>query len=373
MKTIKHYYIAIALLIVTLFIASCGTNGKNEKHPATDSSHSAVKAAYENNKIQAFKVVKPLQRSFIAEVLISGTARPNQQVTLYAMESGYVQSITKDIGDIVRKGEVIVELANPEVVREYEEKKAQLHAKSTIYERLRSTYEKTPALTPLQMVENAEAEYLAVKARVDAVRDRLNFLKVKAPFTGTITKRMVDHGTLVQGGLTQANPQGIVELQDTNPIRLTVPLPESDVAAVHKGMEVTVTFPELPGESFKAKLSRTAGALDPASKTMQAEIDINNAKGAIKPGMYAKVLMHVSSREGALSLPVTAQVVHQNQFFILVVRDNKVERIPLRKRLAMKDYFEILNPEITEESFVIVQGKGLVQPGQIVKPVLKTE
>ena len=264
-----------------------------------------------------------------------------------------------------------VKLANPELVRQYEQKKAQLKAKQSIYERLKSTREKTPAITPLQLVENAEAEYFSITASLNAIKDRMNFLSVQAPFTGKITKRLVDHGALVQSGLTEDNPQGIFELQEISPIRLTVPLPESDITAIAKGMDVTVTFPELPGESFQAKVSRTAGALDPASKTMQVEIDIENPNGFIKPGMYAKALMQISRRESVLSLPVTAQWIFQNQPFVLIVKDDKVERVPLRKGLSNKDYFEALNPEITESSLVIVQGKGLVQPGQIVKPVLK--
>jgi membrane fusion protein, multidrug efflux system len=364
MKTIRHKYLVIGLLTASLFISSCSRGQQNDKGSTAD-------AGSENNKIQSVEVVKPQRRSFIAEVLITGTARPNQKVTLYAMESGYVQNIFVDIGDIVQKGEVIAELANPELVRQYEQKKAQLKAKQSIYERLKSTHEKTPAITPLQLIEDAEAEYLSVKAGLNAIKDRMNFLSVKAPFTGNVTKRFVDHGALLQSGLTEDNPQGIVELQEISPIRLTVPLPESDITAIKKGMDVTVTFPELPGESFQAKVSRTAGALDPASKTMQVEIDIDNSSGFIKPGMYAKALMQISRRESVLSLPVTAQWIFQNQSFVLVVKNDKVESIPLRKGLSNKDYFEALNPEITESSLVIVQGKGLVKPGQVVKPVLK--
>ncbi|MGR3301330.1 MAG: efflux RND transporter periplasmic adaptor subunit [Candidatus Scalindua sp.] len=360
----KYTYIIIGMLAASLFISSCSRGQQ-------DGSGSTTDAVSENNKIQSVEVVKPQKRSFIAEILITGTARPNQKVTLYAMESGYVKNIFMDIGDMVSKGEVVAELANPELVRQYEQKKAQLKAKKSIYERLKSIHEKTPAITPLQLVENAEAEYFSVNASLNAIKDRMNFLSVKAPFTGKITKRLVDHGALVQSGLTEDNPQGIFELQEISLIRLTIPLPESDVTAIGKGMDVTVTFPELPGESFQAKVSRTAGALDPASKTMQVEIDIDNPNGFIKPGMYAKVLMQISRRDSVLSLPVTAQWIFQNLPFVLIVKDGKVERVPLRKGLSNKDYFEVLNPEITESALVIVQGKGLVQPGQIVKPVLK--
>lgn len=362
MITFRKTYFKQGLVVLTFALFSC----------QSDDKQSGATAHEVEMKVQTVEVVRPMQRSFSAEVLITGTARPNQKVMIYAMESGFVQAMQKDIGDLVRKGEVIAMLVNPELLRAYEMKKAQLNAKQSVYERLKSVQAQTPALTPIQMVEEAEADYLSAKAEWNAIQDRLNFLNVKAPFTGKITQRLIDEGALVQSGLTQSSPQGIAELQEVSPIRLTLPLPESDIAAIDKGMKVTVTFPELPGEAFSATVSRTAGALDPASKTMQVEIDINNGKGLIKPGMYAKAVMQISSRVGVLSLPVTAQTVYQNQLFVFVVNEeNKIERIPLRKGLSNKDYFEVLNPELTENSFVVVQGKGLVEPGQIVKPVLK--
>ncbi len=349
-------------LVLSLAPFSCKEGAQQE----------ALTAQAETIKTQTVEVVKPAQRAFTAEILITGTARPNQQVVIYPMESGFVQGMRKDIGDFVRKGEVITRLINPELSREHEKKKALLEAKQSIYERLKSIHAQTPALTPLQMVEDAKADYLVAQAELNSIEDRLNFLYVKAPFAGRITQRMVDEGALVQSGLTETSPQGIVELQEIDPIRLTVPLPESDIATIDKGMKVSVTFPELPGEAFSTTVSRTAGALDPASKTMQVEIDIANPKGLIKPGMYAKAVIQIDSRNGVLSLPVTAQTVYQNLPFVFVVGDdNKVSRITLRKGLSGKDYFEVLNPEIAENSLVVVQGKGLIEPGQIVKPVLK--
>jgi len=305
--------------------------------------------------------------------LITGTAEPNREVKLHAMESGYVEAVYKDIGDAVQKGEVIALLGNPELYRQLQQLTAEAEGKKSIYQRLQSTYDKTPAITPLQILEDAKAEYLSLKSKLDAVNDRISFLQVKAPFSGIITQRFVDEGALVQSGLTEDNPQQIVEIQEVNPIRLSIPLPERDAGAIGKGMDAVITFPELPSESFTAKVSRTANSLDRDSKTMQVEIDIPNADGKIKPGMYAKALMQISSRDSVLSLPVTAQVMFQNQPFILVVVDGKVDRVPLRKGLFNKDYFEVLNAEVSPQAQVIVQGKGLVKPGQIVKPVLKNE
>lgn len=354
-------YIFINLLAVALVVSSCGSDSESEDGSANE----------EEGKIQSVEVVEPEQRSFKAEILITGTVNANQKVMLYAMESGYIKNIKKEIGDKVKKGELIATLENPQLSRSLEEKKARLKAKKSNFDRLKSVHDKTPSLTPLYLVEEAEAEYLSLKAEVSAIQDRLGFLKIKAPFTGIITQRMVDNGALIQSGLTEDNPQGVVEIQEVKTVRVVIPLPEPDVAGVHIGSEVEITFPELSGEPYNANVTRMAGVLDFASKTMQVEIDLDNADGNLKPGMYAKVLIETSSSEGVRSLPVTAQVIYQNAFFVLVVKNGIIERVPLRKGLSNKDYFEVLNPEITDNTLVVIQGKGLVKPGQEVKSVLK--
>ena len=204
-----------------------------------------------------------------------------------------------------------------------------------------------------------------------AVNDRQSFLRVTAPFNGVITKRLVDNGTLVQSGITNTNATAIVEIQEIDPIRLTIPLPESDASSIKEGMKAQVTFPELAGEPYTAKISRTANALDFSSKTMQVEIDLKNTEWKIKPGMYAKVQIKTSSRENVLSLPITAQILFEDEPFVLLVKENIVERVRIRKGLENKDYFEVLNAEIGEEAKVIIQGKGLVKPGQKVTAIEK--
>lgn len=324
-------------------------------------------------KIQKVEVVHPKQRSFIAEVLITGTARPNQTVTLYAMESGMLSLIRKDIGDTVKKGETIAVLDNPELRQQQLKLQAELNGKKSIYERLRAVYEKTPALTNIQMVENAEAEYLAVKAQLAGVNDRIGFLTVRAPFSGTVTQRFVDKGSLIQSGLNQSNPQAIVEIQETDPIRLTLPVPESDAVGIKKGMDVDITFPELSGETIPAKVSRISNALDAKSKTMQVEIDMENKDGKIVTGMYAKALLQIGSRDNILSLPIISKISHKNEDYVLAVENNTVKRVPVKIGLSDKDYFEVLNAEITASMQIIVSGKGLVNDGQKVEPIVKEE
>jgi len=350
--------------IILIFLASCNTKTNdsqtgNNQGPGT--------------KAPIVEVTTPRQRDFTAEINIVGTAKANQVVKLHAMESGFVRRMYKDIGDPVREGEMIAELENPEVTRSYQKQKALMEAKKSIYERLKSIAEKTPALTSLDQIETAEAEYESTLAEYKATADRLGFLKVKSPFSGVVTKRHVDKGALVQSGLTEDNAVPLVEVMELEVIRLGVPLPESDVSAVKVGTEASIVFPELAGQTFAAKVSRISRALNPRSKTMDIEIDIQNPDLEIKPGMYARVNMQISSRENVLSVPNTALVVYQDDFFVYVVESGAVNRVPIRSGLQNKDFFEILDADIKLDTKIITRGKNLVEPGMKVEPILKSE
>lgn len=231
----------LSIALICGILAACN----NQKNKTGEES------TKESAKTQTVEVVNPKNRSFTAEVLITGTAQPNQIVTLYGMESGVLTEIQKEIGDKVVKGETIAILENPELVQQQIRLKAELQSRKSIYERLNSVYEKTPALTNIQTVENTEADYLVAKSNLDAVNNRLSFLTIKAPFSGTITKRFVDKGSLLQSGLNQNKPQALVEIQETNPIRLTVPVPESDAVAIKKEWEC-----RLPSRNCQVKYIR---------------------------------------------------------------------------------------------------------------------
>lgn len=361
MKIIHLYTFTYLAIGISLFLLpACQEKPPNE---------SAAPAAAAVVRTPTVEVVHPVPRSFEAETEITGTTRANRTVKLRAMESGYLRTMRKDIGDFVKKDEAVAILENPDLTNQIERLQVAVETTKRTFERLQGIQEKTPALITLQQVEDAEAAYLLAEAELKTQRERVQYLTVRAPFSGVVTMRHLDEGAIVQSGLTDSDAMPLVEIQQVNPLRLTIPMPEADIAGVRVGMGVSVTFPELPGEAIRAKVSRTSRALDPASKTMQVEVDLPNAKGRLKPGMYAKVNMNLGSRSDVLSLPATAQVIFQKSFFLYVVKNGKVERVPLRKGLSNKDFFEVLNPEITAETKVIVQGKSLVKPGQEVEAI----
>ena len=278
------------------------------------------------------------------------------------MESGFVKSITKDIGDYVSKGTVISSLENPNLTQSYETSKANYQLKKSLYDRIKKIYNSTPDLTTIEDLEEAKAEYESSKAIYDATDMRLEYLNVTAPFSGYITKRLVDKGSLVQSGLSNSEVQAIVEIQDISTIRLVVDYPESDIELIEKGNKVKVIVPELSNLDIDAKINRVANALNPETKTMRVEIDIPNKENILKPGMYAKVSMTLKDH-GSLSVPILAISGKKGKNFIYIIKELSVEKMYISLGIEDKEYIEVINSALKQSDQVIVKGKEMVSEG----------
>jgi len=348
-------------LLAAFLLVSCGENATENRSDSTEDPST--------QKITTVKVVHPTMSSFTGQISMVGTALPNKKVMVHAMESGVVAEMKVDIGASISKGETIAKLENPELIRLREKAVAQKEVSESAYNRLKDIRTKSPALTTLQQVETAEADYKMALAQLHAVEDRMNFLNVTAPFSGVISQRFVDEGALVQNGVKDNNTAPLVELQDLSVIRISVPVPEVDVTNIHVGQSAKVSFRELGGKEFQAKVSRTSMALDPASKTMEVQIDIANSDRIIRPGMYAHVAFNVKSSDNVISLPQTAVTVKKGKFSVYVVKDGVVKIVAITQGLYSRDRFEVTS-ELSADALVIIEGKSMVKPGQKVQTVL---
>jgi len=365
-ELIKYSYVCASFL-ATMAI-SCNTQDNN------GGVHSSSKnKIIEDVNIPTVEVVNPQYRQFTGTSTLVGTLRPYQQVKVYAMESGYVKSIDKDIGDFVKANEIVARLENPELERELQENEAKYEVKRSIYQRLRSIYDETPDLTTIEQLEVAEADYESTKAIRDAIKDQIGFLTVRAPFSGVVTERYVDIGALVQSGLSQSSAHPIVNIMDIGKLRLNIHVPESDVPTLKVGDNLRVIFPELAGEMFEASISRIANMLDPITKTMRIEVDITNKDLKLKPGMYAKIELVINASSNVLSVPNPAILVEKNEYFIYKVLDEKVVKFLVRLGVQDKNYVEILNSELKLDDQVIVTGKQLISPDMKVEAIVKNE
>jgi RND family efflux transporter MFP subunit len=386
----------IIIIPLLMLVSSCGGEKSEEQQPKP-----------EGKNIPTVLVSTPLSRQFNAVVKISGSAKPNQEVRIFAMTSGFLDQLNSDIGDFVEEGQTLAVLKNPELIS----KKMQLEAKfneqslmknwytrnpestplgaeaagkKAIYERLRSVYEKSPQLTTLAEVDQAKADYEATKAnleldkgrveaaflclnaQLDAVNDQIGFLNIKSPFKGVVFNRFVDRGAIIQSGLNNANAMPLFEIQDLQPIRLTVDISETDAALIDKGTKVEITFPELLDVRLSAIVSRISYGLNETSKTMKAEIDLPNTDLRIRPGMYAKVEMQRSGHKYALSVPNEAIGNVKGQSFIYVVENGVVRKVEVNTGIRDEKFTELLSGGIRTSDKIVIQGKEFCNDGATV-------
>ncbi len=386
----------IALIIISFFLLKgCGDDDRE------------ITIKTESRNIPVVSVAFPQQHAFNASLQLTGTAKPNQSVKLFAMTNGYLKQLRADIGSFVKEGQVLAVLENPDLYREKERLQAELNEKSAmyfrlknnreqtmvgadikgkkaLYDRLQSIYEKTPQLTSIADVERAEADYKralaqatdeldihgaayqSASARLKNINTQINYLLIKAPFSGVITNRFADKGALIQNGLNSNSALPLFELQDLQPIRVQVDVPETDAVLINSGTKAEITFPELPNSSYTATVSRVAYSVDD-SKTMKVEVDLPNRDLKIRPGMYAKVNIQRSGHKEALSVSNEALGNIKGQSFIYVVQNGKAKKVNVKTGIRDAGFTELLDAAIKATDTIVVQGKELISDGAAVQ------
>lgn len=356
----KSIQTIIIIPLTLMLLSSCG-NKKVEQQTKTETRNTPT-----------VLVANATQHQFNVSLQISGTAKPNQQVKIFAMTNGMLHDVKVDIGDFVKQGQTLAVLENPDLIQQKEKVEAELKGKKSIYDRLKSVYDKTPQLTTIAEVEKAEADYESAKAQLNGLQSQINFLQVQAPFGGVIVNRFADKGAIIQSGLNTSSAMPLFDLQDLQPIRLTIDVPETDAVLIDKNTKAEITFPELPNAKFSATVSRIAYGLDEETKTMKVEIDLPNNDLKIRPGMYAKVEIQRNGHKDVLSVPNEAIGNVKGQSFVYVIENNVCKKVEVKTGLRDEKFTELLNAEINPTDKIVVQGKEFCSNGAVVNATEQT-
>lgn len=233
-----------------------------------------------------------LSKSTAAESVISLPAqiKAYQEAVLTAKVAGYLKALPVDKGDKVRAGELIADIEVPELVADRAQFAAQVNVARLDYDRIQQAVKTAPDLVTPQNVDDARGKLQVAQAQLDRVDTLLRYARITAPFSGTITARYVDPGAFipVPSGSDQKSA-AIVSLMDFSRVRVQIPVPEDDALKIVKGTPASFTVQGAPGRVFRAQVTRVSYALEPNSKTMLAEIEMDNPGGILRPGMYATV------------------------------------------------------------------------------------
>jgi RND family efflux transporter MFP subunit len=247
------------------------------------------------------------------DLVLPGTVQAFVEAPIYARTNGYLKTWYTDIGTQVKKGQLLAEIETPEVDQQLTQARADLETARANENLSNSTNKRWQGLLATESVSKQDADEkagdaAAKKAAVDSaaanvarLHDLESFKRVVAPFDGVVTARNTDIGALINAG--QSAGSELFRVADTHKLRVYVQVPEAYAAAAKPGLEAELTFTEQANKKYVAQTVRTSNALDPTLRTLQVELQLDNANREVFPGAYAEVHFKLAGNAESLRLP----------------------------------------------------------------------
>ena len=302
--------------------------------------------------IERVEVIAPKEGSSDRAISLPGSVQPLEETVVYARANGYVHKWYVDIGDTVKDAALLADIDTPELDQELDQGKAQLAQTQASLIQAKASRElsaanlsRYKALIPSGVVSQADLDQRSAQSQVDEANVNVaqanvaaqeanmrrlaqlkSFAHVTAPFGGTITQRNIEIGSLVTAG----NATPLFKIAAMDPARVFIQVPQDVAVGVRADVPATVSLREYPGRKFEGKVTRAAGELDPASRTMNTEVRVPNPKGELIAGMYAEVALTLPSSHRVFEVPSTALLNDAKGLRVAVVdSESKVHLTPV--------------------------------------------
>jgi RND family efflux transporter MFP subunit len=343
------------------------------------------------------------------DLILTAEFEPFQEVDVMAKVSGFIKEINVDIGDRVREGQLLATLEIPEMQDDLarasaaiDEANAELATARDELQRAQSSHDmahlsysrvldvskKEPGLVPQQDVDEAHSRDLVAEAQVSAAKSRIaecqerirvsqaerarvktlyQYSVIAAPFTGVITKRYANSGSLIQAG-TSSQAMPVVRISENGLLRLDLPVPESAVPLVHLGGTVNVHVSAL-NRSFPGRIARFADKVDEGTRTMKTEVDVPNPSLVLVPGMYAEVKLITAARRNVLTVPIEAVDGAGDLTRVFTVAPaGEIHIVPVSLGIQTAREVEIHSGDLKDGDDVVVGPRSGLKEGAKVRP-----
>jgi membrane fusion protein (multidrug efflux system) len=327
-------------------------------------------------------VVRPQRADMVRAITLPGDLVGFYQADLYGKVSGYLKSISVDKGDSVTAGQVLAEIEVPELQQKLRRARANLEVKRRTYERLENVWNSDKRLVAREDVDIAEGQFEEGNAEVEELEALVSYTRIVAPFDGVVTGRFVDPGALIQvSGSQSGSAQGamgpskagvspVVSVADLSKLRVYFYLPEDETSLIRIGMPAELTLHEFPGRKFTGTVARFSKALDLGTRTMLTEVDLDNPKHELYPGMYADVSLELARHPDVLQVPMTAVGTEKGESFVDAVKGDQLVRQPVTTGLSTPNRIEIISG-LTETEQVVKNFTPALREGEKVHPLLQ--
>ena len=311
------------------------------------SQYQALAKETEAATIPTVAIIHPTTESPDEGLVLPGSMQAYVESPIYARTNGYLKKWYRDIGSRVRQGELLADIDTPEVDQQLSQARADLEtskANANLSRITATRYEeliKTDGVSK-QEVDNAAGDYAAKQAivassqaNVRRLEELESFKHIYAPFSGVITRRNVDLGTLINAG-NGGSSQQLFFLSQTDPMRVYVNVPESAAPSIRPGLVASLDLTQFPGRKFQGKVVRTAESIDLNSRTLLTEVDVPNKSGELLPGGYAQVQLDVKIIGQRLQVPVNALLFRSEGLRAIAVDSN--HQLHFRALTIGRDY-----------------------------------
>ncbi len=377
-----------------------------------------------NNFVPTVRVATAQRVDAPVTLTLPGQTEPFDSASVYARATGYIAERRVDIGTRVHEGDLMLRVSAPDLDAQLTQALAQVAQLEAAEQQAEAQLQQAQANAKLANVTNQRTSTLAgegwdTKQNADNTRANVNtsvasvaaatagisvakanlkaqiatvqrlqeltgFERIVAPFDGVVTARNVDTGDLVTADAAGGNP--LLTIQRDDVLRVAVQVPQSGAVSLHDGLEATVRVPELPSDAFKGRVARSSVALNPASRTLLAEVDVDNSRHVLRPGLYADVSFAVPREAPGVVVPEEALVFNAEGMQVAVVRpDDTIEMrtvsiyrdfgttVELRGGLAGGEQLVLSPPaDLRAGSKVAIDGQQTPQPppGQGASPAV---
>jgi RND family efflux transporter MFP subunit len=321
--------------------------------------------------IPAVNITHPKPGASTQELILPGNTQAYADAPIYARTSGYLKRWYFDIGARVKKGQLLAEIDTPEVDQQLQQARADLETAKSNFELARITAERYQPLlksgvVSQQLADQASSDFSAKRTAVDSAAANVrrleqlqSFEKIYAPFDGVVTARNTDTGSLIDAG-SAAQSRELFHLVSIDKLRVFVGVPETYSRAALPGAKATLTLEEFPGATFTGVLARSSNSIDPASRTLMVEVDVDNPGGRLLPGSYAFVHLKLPKQIQSVTLPSNTLLFRSEGMRVAVVRDGRAELVAVTIGRDYGNEVEIVSGVGPDDAVILDPADSLV-------------
>jgi RND family efflux transporter MFP subunit len=363
----------IVVVLGVVFVAAAIIYGLISRAAAERRLDQVTKAS----AIPTVSVTHPATTGVTAEIILPGNTQAYNDTPIYARTSGYLKQWFVDIGQHVSKGQLMATIETPELDEQLEVSRANLKSAQADLALANTTSDRYQNLLKSDSVSKQETDVAvsgaaAKQAAVDAAQASVrrlaqlqSFEKVYAPYSGVVTERSTDIGALIDAGSATASntAKELYRVAAVDKLRVFVAVPETYAAAIRDGDTATLTLEEYPGQQFVGKITRNSNAIDQTSRTLNVEVDVDNAAGKLLPGAYVMVHFKIPEQVRMVSVPANTLIFRAQGLQVALVRDGKVHLQPVTIGKDNGATLEIATG-VTEKDEVILDPSDSITEGQ---------